>query len=90
MPSDCAKGLRSLPGARWTNALPQETRREGDFFYFPLPATGVEPLLKQLIEGEAGILSLSIERAGLHDAFVAIAGEAAARQLEADAAGGQS
>jgi ABC-2 type transport system ATP-binding protein len=30
-----------------------------------------------LIEGEAGILSLSIERAGLHDAFVAIAGEAA-------------
>jgi ABC-2 type transport system ATP-binding protein len=69
----------------WTEALPKETRREGDFFYFPLPETGVEPLLKTLIEGEAGILSLSIERAGLHDAFVAIAGEAAARQLEADA-----
>jgi len=68
----------------WTAALPKEARREGDFFYFPLPEAGVEPLLKQLIEGEAGILSLSIERAGLHDAFVAIAGEAAARQLEAD------
>ena len=39
-------------------------------------------LLRALIEGNAGILSLSIERAGLHDAFVAIAGEAAARALE--------
>jgi ABC-2 type transport system ATP-binding protein len=49
-----------------------------------LPETGIEPLLRALIEGEAGILSLSIERAGLHDAFVAIAGEAAARALEAE------
>ena len=40
-----------------------------------------EALLKPLIGGEAGILSLSIERAGLHDAFVEIAGEAAARAL---------
>jgi ABC-2 type transport system ATP-binding protein len=39
-----------------------------------------------LIEGEAGILSLSIERPGLHDAFVAIAGEAAARALAENAA----
>ncbi|MCB2052571.1 MAG: hypothetical protein KDE63_14210, partial [Novosphingobium sp.] len=54
----------------------------GTFWYFPLPESGVEPLLRALIEGEAGILSLSIERAGLHDAFVAIAGEAAARALE--------
>ena len=76
----------------WTQALPEETRREGDFFMFPLPESGIEPLLRQLIEGEAGILSLSIERAGLHDAFVHIAGEAAARALEeesaADLAGG--
>jgi ABC-2 type transport system ATP-binding protein len=43
-----------------------------------------------LIEGEAGILSLSIERAGPHDAFVAIAGEAAARQLEADSQEGRA
>jgi ABC-2 type transport system ATP-binding protein len=47
----------------------------------------VEPLLRALIEGEAGILSLSIERPGLHDAFVAIAGEAAARALEDNAQG---
>ena len=44
-------------------------------------------LLRALIEGGAGILSLSIERAGLHDAFVEIAGEAAARAMEADAEG---
>jgi ABC-2 type transport system ATP-binding protein len=67
----------------WRTALPPEARREGNFWYFPLPESGVEPLLRALIAGEAGILSLSIERAGLHDAFVAIAGEAAAKALEA-------
>ncbi|HTN13334.1 MAG TPA: ATP-binding cassette domain-containing protein [Sphingomonadaceae bacterium] len=67
----------------WRTALPEKARREGSFWYFDLPETGIEPLLRALIEGEAGILSLSIERAGLHDAFVAIAGEAAARALEA-------
>lgn len=67
---------------RWRDALPAEARREGSLWYFSLPETGIEPLLRALIEGEAGILSLSIERAGLHDAFVDIAGEAAARALE--------
>jgi ABC-2 type transport system ATP-binding protein len=66
----------------WRAALPTDARHEGQFWHFPLPSTGIEPLLRALIEGEAGILSLSIERAGLHDAFVAIAGEAAARALE--------
>ena len=66
----------------WRAALPESARHEGSFWYFPLPDTGVEPLLRALIEGDAGILSLSIERAGLHDAFVAIAGEAAAKALE--------
>lgn len=65
----------------WRAALPPDARHEGALWSFPLPDTGVEPLLRALIEGEAGILSLSIERAGLHDAFVAIAGEAAARAL---------
>jgi ABC-2 type transport system ATP-binding protein len=67
----------------WRAALPADLRQQGRFWNFALPETGVEPLLKALIEGDAGILSLSIERAGLHDAFVAIAGEAAARALEA-------
>ncbi|MEQ1497470.1 MAG: ATP-binding cassette domain-containing protein [Novosphingobium sp.] len=74
---------RAQDGA-WRAALPADARHEGSFWYFNLPTSGIEPLLRALIEGEAGILSLSIERAGLHDAFVAIAGEAAARALEAD------
>lgn len=70
----------------WRRSLPADARREGAFWHFALPESGVEPLLRALIEGEAGILSLSIERAGLHDAFVAIAGEAAARALEENTA----
>ncbi|MBO9498216.1 MAG: ATP-binding cassette domain-containing protein [Novosphingobium sp.] len=68
----------------WRAALPADARREGDYWLFSLPESGIEPLLRALIEGEAGILSLSIERAGLHDAFVAIAGEAAARALDGE------
>lgn len=73
----------------WHSALPAEARHDaksggGHFWYFPIPDSGIETLLKRLIDGDAGILSLSIERAGLHDAFVEIAGEAAARQLEAE------
>ncbi len=75
----------------WRDALPTDARHDhksggGHFWHFPIPEIGIEALLKRLIEGEAGILSLSIERAGLHDAFVAIAGEAAARALEQDSA----
>ena len=71
----------------WRAAIPAEARCDvratgNALWYFTLPETGVEPLLRALIEGNAGILSLSIERAGLHDAFVAIAGEAAARALD--------
>lgn len=72
---------RAHDGA-WRAALPADARHEGNFWFFSLPKSGIEPLLRALIEGEAGILSLSIERAGLHDAFVAIAGEAAAKALE--------
>ena len=68
----------------WRDALPPEARREGNYWYFALPESGVEPLLRALIAGEAGIHSLSIERAGLHDAFVAIAGAAAAKALETE------
>lgn len=73
----------------WRSALPPHARHDaksggGHFWYFPVPDEGSEALLKQLIDGEAGILSLSIERAGLHDAFVEIAGEAAARALSAE------
>jgi len=75
------------PDGPWRAALPDDARKDGRIWNFSLPPSGVEPLLRALIEGEAGILSLSIERAGLHDAFVAIAGEAAAKALEAGETG---
>ena len=65
----------------WRSAIPSSARREGDQWVFELPASGPEPLLKALIDGEAGIETLAIERPGLHDAFVAIAGSAAAEAM---------
>ena len=66
----------------WRRALPQSAELRGGAWHFELPPSGVEPLLKALIEGGAGIEELSIERPGLHDAFVAIAGAAAACDME--------
>ncbi|MGE4321910.1 MAG: ABC transporter ATP-binding protein [Sphingobium sp.] len=66
----------------WRAALPPDTVMQDGAWHFALPPGGVEPLLRALLDGHAGIQSLSIERPGLHDAFVAIAGEAAARQME--------
>jgi ABC-2 type transport system ATP-binding protein len=65
----------------WRSAIPADARREGDEYVFELPDGGPEPLLKALIDGEAGIEPLAIERPGLHDAFVAIAGSAAAEAM---------
>jgi ABC-2 type transport system ATP-binding protein len=65
----------------WRSALPASAKQIGGEWRFELPKTGPEPLLKALIDGEAGIETLSIERPGLHDAFIAIAGEAAAREM---------
>ena len=71
---------RNEDGA-WRSAIPDSARREGPEWVFELPRGGPEPLLKALIDGEAGIEALSIERPGLHDAFVAIAGDAAAAAM---------
>jgi ABC-2 type transport system ATP-binding protein len=65
----------------WRAALPAEARHDGNEWTFELPADGPEPLLRALLDGGAGIETLAIERPGLHDAFVAIAGEAAARAM---------
>ncbi|WP_374410807.1 ABC transporter ATP-binding protein [Novosphingobium colocasiae] len=81
IPAQVRLETRAADGV-WRAALPADAERDGATWRFSLPETGVEPLLRALIEGEAGVLSLSIERAGLHDAFVAIAGEAAARALD--------
>ena len=65
----------------WPSALPASAQRVGREWRFELPEGGPEPLLKALIDGNAGIETLSIERPGLHDAFIAIAGAAAAREM---------
>ena len=65
----------------WRSALPQSARSENGEWIFELPDSGPEPLLKALMDGGAGIESLSIERPGLHEAFVAIAGAAAAEAM---------
>ncbi|WP_030540812.1 ABC transporter ATP-binding protein [Sphingobium sp. DC-2] len=66
----------------WRRVLPAETLAEDGAWHFDMPDEGIEPLLRALLDGQAGIESLSIERPGLHDAFVSIAGAAAARQME--------
>jgi ABC-2 type transport system ATP-binding protein len=65
----------------WRSAIPDNSRREGDEWVFELPEGGPEPFLKALIDGGAGIETLAIERPGLHDAFVSIAGNAAAAAM---------
>ncbi|HEV2594542.1 MAG TPA: ATP-binding cassette domain-containing protein [Sphingomicrobium sp.] len=71
---------RAIDG-EWRSAIPATARREADEWVFELPEGGPEPLLKALIDGCAGIETLAIERPGLHDAFVAIAGNSAAAQM---------
>jgi ABC-2 type transport system ATP-binding protein len=67
---------------KWRAALPAGAALREGYWHFELPKGGIEPLLKALMDGGAGIEELSVERPGLHDAFVAIAGEAAAREME--------
>ncbi|WP_205481262.1 ABC transporter ATP-binding protein [Sphingomonas arenae] len=74
---------RSNDGS-WRAALPPDARQTGSDWTFELPSSGPEPLLRALIDGGAGIETLSIERPGLHDAFVAIAGESAAREMNGE------
>ncbi len=66
----------------WRSAIPETARNDGGEWIFELPEGGPEPLLKALIDGGAGIETLAIERPGLHEAFVAIAGDAAAQAME--------
>jgi ABC-2 type transport system ATP-binding protein len=66
--------------------LPAGAELTDGVWHFEQPSAGIEPLLRALIDGGAGIEELSIERPGLHDAFVAIAGEEAARELDASEA----
>jgi ABC-2 type transport system ATP-binding protein len=57
--------------------LPPGARHEADAWRFALPEEGIEGLLRRLIDAGYGIKALSIERPGLHDAFVRIVGQTA-------------
>jgi ABC-2 type transport system ATP-binding protein len=72
---------RNVDG-NWRAAIPADAVHTGHDWQFALPPGGIEPLLKGLMDGQAGIESLSIERPGLHDAFVAIAGAEAAAEMD--------
>jgi ABC-2 type transport system ATP-binding protein len=65
----------------WRSAIPASARKDGSDWVFELPPGGPEPLLRALMDGGAGIETLAIERPGLHDAFIAIAGNAAAEAM---------
>ncbi len=69
----------------WRAALPADAVVTGNIWNFELPESGIEPLLRALMDGAAGIENLAIERPGLHDAFVAIAGAEAAKDMIARA-----
>jgi ABC-2 type transport system ATP-binding protein len=74
--------LRTRVGdGAWRRALPADAQIADGTWTFELPADGIEPLLRALLEAHAGIEELSIERRGLHDAFVQIAGAAAAEAM---------
>ena len=77
LPPQVSLTTRRETGA-WTEAFPPDAHRDGRRWQFALPDDGIEPLLARLIAGEAGIEALSIERPGLHDAFVDIVGSAIA------------
>ncbi|MFV1919197.1 ATP-binding cassette domain-containing protein [Sphingomonas sp. MJ1 (PH-R8)] len=68
------------PGDGIAALLPSDAQRDrqGDGWTFSVPDEGVEQTLSRLIAGGFGIAGLSIERPGLHDAFVRIVGKAAA------------
>lgn len=67
----------------WRAAMPADAVADDRTWHFDLPDGGIEPLLAALLDGDAGIESLSIERPGLHDAFIAIAGEPGATEVAA-------
>lgn len=55
--------------------LPADAVGDGAGWRFQLPSEGIERLLVTLIDAGYGISGLSIERPGLHEAFVRIVGE---------------
>ena len=63
------------PDAAIRGVLPADAVTDGDSWRFELPNEGIESLLVRLIDAGYGISGLSIERPGLHEAFVRIVGQ---------------
>lgn len=67
----------------WRALLPSgAVRDDNGEWRFDMPTNGIEPILAALIKDQAGIENLSIERPGLHDAFVAIVGAEEAAKMD--------
>ena len=62
--------------------LPADATRAGEGWRFLMPAEGIEPVLARVMQAGHGIAGLSIERPGLHDAFVRIVGAASMGDVE--------
>jgi ABC-2 type transport system ATP-binding protein len=56
--------------------LPTDAEKAGEGWRFTVPEEGAEKLVMDLVKAGHGIAGLSIERPGLHDAFVRIVGAA--------------
>jgi ABC-2 type transport system ATP-binding protein len=80
LPSRVHVRTRAAEGA-WREDLPADAQCRDGVWQFALPASGIEPVLQALITHGAGIESLAVERPGLHDAFIDIAGAAAAEAM---------
>jgi ABC-2 type transport system ATP-binding protein len=63
------------PDSAIAAVLPADAVLQGDSWRFELPNEGIERLLVRLIDAGYGISGLSIERPGLHEAFVRIVGQ---------------
>ena len=65
--------------------LPADARHSGHDWVFSVPDGGIEAMLQRITQSGHGIAGLSIERPGLHDAFVRIVGAEALAMAEAEA-----
>jgi ABC-2 type transport system ATP-binding protein len=63
--------------------LPAGATEHGGEWRFALADDGVEPLLSRLVAGHHGVEGLSIERPGLHEAFVDIVGKSVDQRHQA-------
>ena len=66
--------------------LPADARHNGHEWVFSVPDGGIEAMLTRLTQSGHGVIGLSIERPGLHDAFVKIVGADALAASEREAA----